>query len=101
MTKQRGKKILQWVGGFLLLLIISACSTSNANSHVADEQKEEGEKTVQYTTITGEKVVIPADPKRVVYIGQTIGDWFMFGSSWNYNHLPLRNFHLAIAKSDK
>lgn len=57
------------------MLIISACSTSNANSSVSDEQKEESEKTVQYTTITGKQVEIPAEPKRVVYIGQTIGDF--------------------------
>ncbi|WP_176489560.1 ABC transporter substrate-binding protein [Lysinibacillus fusiformis] len=88
MTKQHGKKIIRWVGGFLLLLIISACSTSNANSNVADEQKEEGEKTVQYTTITGEQVEIPADPKRVVYIGQTIGDFLAMDIAVVGNNLP-------------
>lgn len=87
-TKQRGKKIIRWVGGVLLLLIISACSTSNANSNVADEQKEEGEKTVQYTTITGEQVEVPADPKRVVYIGQTIGDFLAMDIPVVGNNLP-------------
>ncbi|WP_369435987.1 ABC transporter substrate-binding protein [Lysinibacillus fusiformis] len=88
MKKQRGKQIILWVGSFLLLLIISACSTSNANSNVPDEQKEESEKTVQYTTITGEQVEIPADPKRVVYIGQTIGDFLAMGIPVVGNNLP-------------
>lgn len=70
------------------MLIISACSTSNANSNVPDEQKEESEKTVQYTTITGEQVEIPADPKRVVYIGQTIGDFLAMGIPVVGNNLP-------------
>ncbi len=86
--KQRGKQIILWVGSFLLLLIISACSTSNANSSVSDEQKEESEKTVQYTTITGKQVEIPADPKRVVYIGQTIGDFLAMGIPVVGNNLP-------------
>ncbi len=70
------------------MLIISACSTSNANSSVSDEQKEESEKTVQYTTITGEQVGIPADPKRVVYIGQTIGDFLAMDIPIVGNNLP-------------
>ncbi len=86
--KQRGKQIILWVGSFLLLLIISACSTSNTNSSVSDEQKEESEKTVQYTTITGKQVEIPADPKRVVYIGQTIGDFLAMGIPVVGNNLP-------------
>ncbi|WP_103106161.1 ABC transporter substrate-binding protein [Brevibacillus reuszeri] len=88
MKKHRGKQRILWVGSFLLLLIISACSTSNATSNVSDKQKEESEKTVQYKTITGEQVEIPADPKRVVYIGQTIGDFLAMGIPVVGNNLP-------------
>ncbi|MFB0828401.1 ABC transporter substrate-binding protein [Brevibacillus laterosporus] len=77
MKKHRGKQIILWAVSFLLLLILSACSTSNANSNLSDEQKEESKKTVQYKTITGEQVEIPAHPKRVVYIGPTLGDFLV------------------------
>lgn len=40
-------------------------------------QVEESEKTIQYTTIKGEQVEIPAHPKRVVYIGPTLGDFLV------------------------
>lgn len=88
MKKHREKQIILWVGSFLLLLIISACSTSNANSNKSNEQEEESEKTVQYTTITGEQVEIPADPKRVVYIGQTVGDFLAMDIPIVGNNLP-------------
>ncbi|WP_286924468.1 MULTISPECIES: ABC transporter substrate-binding protein [Lysinibacillus] len=88
MKKHREKQIILWVGSFLLLLIISACSTSNANSNKSNEQEEESEKTVQYTTITGEQVEIPADPKRVVYIGQTVGDFLVMDIPIVGNNLP-------------
>jgi len=86
--KQHGKQMILWMGSFLLLLIISACSTSNVNSSVSVESKEESEETVQYTTITGEQIEIPADPKRVVYIGQTIGDFLAMGIPVVGNNLP-------------
>ena len=72
--------------GLSLLLILSACSSSNGNvsdekvedsqeTVQSDESKEESATTVQYTTITGEQVEIPAHPKRVVYLGSTLGDF--------------------------
>ncbi|MDM5278589.1 ABC transporter substrate-binding protein [Paenibacillus silvae] len=87
MKKRRGKQMILWVGSLLLLMVISACSTS-ANSSITDELKEESEKTVQYTTITGERVEIPADPKRVVYIGQTLGDFLAMEIPVVGNNLP-------------
>lgn len=98
-----------WGAVFLLLLILSACGNAGGNvseiqnsggnaSNVqveeseqttkADAQIEESEQTVQYTTITGEQVEIPADPKRVVYIGQTIGDFLSMGLPIVGNNLP-------------
>ena len=83
--KHREKRNILWGGSFLLLLmlILSACSSNGNASDVkenektaqSDVQAEESETTVQYTTITGEQVEIPAHPKRVVYIGQTTGDF--------------------------
>jgi len=84
--KLLGKQIILWAGVLSLLLILSACSSSNGNVSDAkvedsqetvqsDEPKEESAKTVQYTTITGEQVEIPADPKKVVYLGDKLGDF--------------------------
>jgi iron complex transport system substrate-binding protein len=84
--KLLGKRIILWAGVLSLLLILSACSSSNGNvsdekvedsqeTVQSDESKEESATTVQYTTITGEQVEIPADPKRVVYLGSTLGDF--------------------------
>ncbi|MFW5434654.1 ABC transporter substrate-binding protein [Paenibacillus apiarius] len=75
MKRHRGKRIMLWVGIFLLLLILSACSNSGGNA--SDVQVGESEKTIQYTTITGEQIEIPAHPKRVVYIGPTLGDFLV------------------------
>ncbi len=69
------KRIMLWGGIFLLLLILSACSNSGGNA--SDVQIEESEKTIQYTTITGEQIEIPADPKRVVYLGTALGDFLV------------------------
>ncbi len=101
MERHLGKRVRLRVGGFLLLLmlILSACSNSNGNvSDVQIEesettiqsevQAEESEKKVQYTTITGEQVEIPANPKRVVYIGQTTGDFLAMGIPVVGNNLP-------------
>ncbi|MFO1446019.1 ABC transporter substrate-binding protein [Bacillus sp. Bva_UNVM-123] len=100
MKRHLGKRIILWGGSFLLLLLIlSACNNSNGNVSDAqvkenkkttqsDVQAEESEKTVQYTTITGEQVEIPANPKRVVYIGQTIGDFLAMGIPVVGNNLP-------------
>ncbi|WP_391574302.1 ABC transporter substrate-binding protein [Cohnella sp.] len=87
MKRQHGKRNILWGGSFLLLLLIlSACN--NSNDTVSESQAEESGKTVQYTTITGEQVEIPADPKRVVYIGQTIGDFLAMNLSVVGNNLP-------------
>ncbi|KPN94279.1 ABC transporter substrate-binding protein [Lysinibacillus sp. ZYM-1] len=86
MKKLLGKRIILWAGVFSLLLILSACSSSNRNVSDAkvensqetvqsDERKEGSATTVQYTTITGEQVEIPANPKRVVYLGDSLGDF--------------------------
>lgn len=95
-----GKRIMLWGGSFLLLLILSACSNSggneaeveieesNSGDNVAEVQVEESEKTIQYTTIKGEQVEIPANPKRVVYIGQTIGDFLAMNLPVIGNNLP-------------
>ncbi|MFF2886986.1 ABC transporter substrate-binding protein [Paenibacillus sp. NPDC057967] len=77
-----------WGGMLLLLFILSACGNAGGNEPdvkvkeseqptQAEVQVEESEKTVQYTTIKGEQVEIPAHPKRVVYIGPTLGDFLV------------------------
>ncbi|KPN95356.1 ABC transporter [Lysinibacillus sp. ZYM-1] len=81
-----------------MLLILSACNSNSNTSDVqekenektaqSDVQAEESETTVQYTTITGEQVEIPADPKRVVYIGQTTGDFLAMDIPVVGNNLP-------------
>ena len=86
------------MGSFLLLLLILAACSSNGNTSDAqkenekitqsDVKAEESESTVQYTTITGEQVEIPANPKRVVYIGQTIGDFLAMDIPVVGNNLP-------------
>ncbi len=98
--KHREKRNILWGGSFLLLLmlILSACSSNGNASDVkekenektaqSDVQAEESETTVQYTTITGEQVEIPADPKRVVYIGQTTGDFLAMDIPLVGNNLP-------------
>ncbi|MGX4585971.1 ABC transporter substrate-binding protein [Paenibacillus chitinolyticus] len=75
MKRHRGTPIMLWGGIFLLLLIVSACS--NSGGHASDVQVEKNEKTFQYTTITGEQIEIPAQPKQVVYIGPTLGDFLV------------------------
>lgn len=94
------KQFILWGGSFLLLLLmLSACSNSNGSASDAqgkengktaqsDVQVEESETTLQYTTITGEQVEIPADPKRVVYIGQTTGDFLAMDIPLVGNNLP-------------
>lgn len=90
-----------WGGVFLLLLILSACGDSGGNAadvQVEEEESEtaiqsearveESETTIPYTTIKGEQVEIPADPKRVVYIGKTIGDFLAMGIPVVGNNLP-------------
>lgn len=92
MKKLLGKRIILWAGVLSLLLILSACSSSNRNvsdekvedsqeTVQPDESKEESATTVQYTTITGEQVEITADPKRVVYLGPTLGDFLVMNIS--------------------
>lgn len=100
MKKLLRKQFILWGGSFLLLLLmLSACSNSNGSASDAqgkenektaqsDVQAEESETTVQYTTITGEQVEIPADPKRVVYIGQTTGDFLAMDIPLVGNNLP-------------
>lgn len=98
MKQYIGKRIILWGSFLLLLLILAACSS---NSNTSDGQEKENEKTaesdvqaeesetaVQYTTITGEQVEIPADPKRVVYIGQTVGDFLVMDIPVVGNNLP-------------
>lgn len=98
MKQYIGKRIILW-GSFLLLLMILAACSSNGNTSDAqkkenekttqsDVKAEESESTVQYTTITGEQVEIPANPKRVVYIGQTIGDFLAMDIPVVGNNLP-------------
>ncbi|MFS0838819.1 ABC transporter substrate-binding protein [Paenibacillus sp. 1P03SA] len=62
-------------GIFLLLLLISACSNPGGDASVV--QAEKMEKTFLYTTIKGEQIEIPAQPKQVVYIGPTLGDFLV------------------------
>ncbi len=96
--KYIGKRIILWGTFLLLLLVLAAC---NANGNTSDTQEKENEKTaqsdgqaeesettVQYTTITGEQVEIPAHPKRMVYIGQTIGDFLAMDIPVVGNNLP-------------
>ncbi len=89
-----------WGGSILLLLLLSACSNSGGNApevqieesnsegNAVEVQKEESETTIQYTTITGEQIEIPANPKRVVYIGKTIGDFLAMDIPVVGNNLP-------------
>ncbi|MEK5038316.1 ABC transporter substrate-binding protein [Sporosarcina sp. FSL K6-3457] len=90
MKKHNGKRIILWGGIFLLLLILSACSDSGgsaADVQVEEEESETGvqsevlaeesERTIQYTTTNGEKVEIPANPERVIYLGATLGDFLV------------------------
>ncbi|MBP1992936.1 ABC transporter substrate-binding protein [Paenibacillus eucommiae] len=73
MKRHHGKRIMLWGGIFLLLLLLSACSNSGDNA--SDVQVEESKKTIQYTTITGEQIEIPAHPQHVVYLGDKLGDF--------------------------
>lgn len=75
MKRHHGKRIMLWGGAFLLLLLLSACSNSGGN--VPDVQIEESEKTIPYTTSTGGQIEIPAHPKRVVYLGDKLGDFLV------------------------
>jgi len=94
------KRIMLW-GSFLLLLVVLVACSSSSNTSDAKEKEKENEKTAQsdvqaeksettvpYTTITGEQIEIPADPKRVVYIGQTVGDFLAMDIPVVGNNLP-------------
>ncbi len=89
----------------MLLFLLAACSNAGGNTPEAVQQAEKTEnkaaeveveakaedsnQTIQYTTIKGEQVEIPADPKRVVYIAQTLGDFLAMGIPVVGNNLPL------------
>ncbi len=92
------KRIMLWGSFLLLLVVLVACSSSSNTSDAqekenektaqSDVQAEKSETTVPYTTITGEQIEIPADPKRVVYIGQTVGDFLAMDIPVVGNNLP-------------
>lgn len=108
MKKHHGMRIMLWGGILLLLLIVSACSNSEGNatnvqnasnvqntSEVQDEsdvQVEESEETIPYTTIKGEQIELPANPQKVIYLGDKLGDFLAM-------ELPIVGSNLIHASS--
>lgn len=84
------RTITSWCAGLLLLTMLAACgnnapadnaeelqvknsSTQGQENEEAQEEKQHTE-TRSYTTLEGETISLPAEPKRIVYTGTILGD---------------------------